>query len=492
MTDYCIYILFVSVKDSLLKWKTNKIFFIFNSIVKWKAWKMPELRCPFSDCSEVVTEDDKDIAIAMFNAHVCTHTAGRSGERSNSSNKSEKIARPKISQGMMEESWNSFKLQWKIYKSSASLSTADGMLQLIYCCEQSLLEHVLRSDPDITTKSEDEQLKSIGKLCVVPVAMGVRRSEVLNLTQGSGELSRSFLSRIKGKAATCDFSTKCTAACCASSLPSVDFSEIVIKYVLVNGLSDADIRREVLGWKELDDSTLLDTIAFVEGKEMARDAYKGELSAVKSEYKKQQDDPKLKIKIKCGSCDSRINQFVLLRSGKLSERKFCPKCWRAKNEKPITRLQTSKDKESVDETSALLSVGAISQKKSTKRLYPTKIQCRNQKDRRVNISARDPVQVEGINTVVHKGSPAVVLSHHIFSKNKGWLQRRAEKQPTLSFTVSPCKSMYENLHLPVPGVKPSIILGNADTCAQSCLWGMTQFYKCGFKKKHLVPVRYSM
>ena len=96
---------------------------------------MPELRCPFSDCSEVITEDDKDIAITMFNAHICTHTAGRSVEHSRSGNKSEKIARPKISQGMMEESWNSFKLQWKIYKSSASLLTADGMIQLIYCCE---------------------------------------------------------------------------------------------------------------------------------------------------------------------------------------------------------------------------------------------------------------------------------------------------------------------------------------------------------------------
>ena len=266
---------------------------------------MPELRCPFSGCSEVVNEDDKEIAIAMFNAHVCTHTAGRSADRSNSSSKSEKIARPKISQGMMEESWNSFKLQWKIYKSSASLSTEDGKLQLIYCCEQSLLEHVLRSDPDITNKSEIEQLNSIGKLCVVPVAMGVRRSEVLNLTQISGELSCSFLSRIKGKAATCNFSTKCTATCCEAAPPSVDFSEVIIKYVLVNGLSDAEIQREVLGWKELDNSTLLDTIAFIEGKEMARDAYKGELSAVKSEYRKQQNDPKLKTKIKCGCLTSK-------------------------------------------------------------------------------------------------------------------------------------------------------------------------------------------
>ena len=43
VTDYCIYyiyILFVSVEDSLLKWKTNKIFFIFNtSEVKWKLGK---------------------------------------------------------------------------------------------------------------------------------------------------------------------------------------------------------------------------------------------------------------------------------------------------------------------------------------------------------------------------------------------------------------------------------------------------------------------
>ena len=137
---------------------------------------MPELKCPFGGCSTVVCKDDKDIAIALFNAHVSTHNANQSGDRGPSSSKSEKITRPKISQGMMEENWNSFKL----HKMSASLSETDSRLQLIYCCEQSLLEHVLRSDPEIRSKPEKEQLSSIGKLCVVPVAMGVRRSEVLN------------------------------------------------------------------------------------------------------------------------------------------------------------------------------------------------------------------------------------------------------------------------------------------------------------------------
>ena len=72
----------------------------------------------------------------------------------------------------------------------------------------------------------------------------------------------------------------------------------------MNGLADAEIRRDVLGWKDLDTSSVADTIAFIESKEMARDAYKGELSAVKTQYAKQRQDPKLKLKVKCETCDA--------------------------------------------------------------------------------------------------------------------------------------------------------------------------------------------
>ena len=179
---------------------------------------MPTLKCPFAGCSSSTVEDSEALAIAIFNAHVSTHTstANQNIQRSGGS-KSEKIVRPKVTQGMLEEAWNSFLIQWKIYKSSAVLSDAESKLQLIYCCEQDLLEHVLRSEPEITSKDEKDQLESIRKLSVVPVAMGVRRSEVLNLTQDSTELVRSFLSRIQGKAATCNFFTKCTVTCCATN-----------------------------------------------------------------------------------------------------------------------------------------------------------------------------------------------------------------------------------------------------------------------------------
>ena len=52
----------------------------------------------------------------------------------------------------------------------------------------------------------------------------------------------------------------------------VDFTDEIVKGVLVSGLSDDDIRKEVLGWSELDTKTVKETVTFIESTEMARDA----------------------------------------------------------------------------------------------------------------------------------------------------------------------------------------------------------------------------
>ena len=41
---------------------------------------------------------------------------------------------------------------------------------------------------------------------------------------------------------------------------------------MVTGLADEDIGKEVLGWKSLDEKNVNETIIFIEGKKMARDA----------------------------------------------------------------------------------------------------------------------------------------------------------------------------------------------------------------------------
>ena len=99
---------------------------------------MPSLTCPFPGCSSTTVNDSEALAIALFNAHISTHTTSNAqGTQRSNASKSEKIVRPKVTQGMLEEGWNSFLVQWKIYKSSAALSPEESKLQLIYCCEQS-------------------------------------------------------------------------------------------------------------------------------------------------------------------------------------------------------------------------------------------------------------------------------------------------------------------------------------------------------------------
>ena len=123
----------------------------------------------------------------------------------------------------------------------------------------------------------------------------------------------------------------------------------------MNGLSDAEIRREVLGWKLLDESSLAETVAFIEQKEMARDAFKGEAAAVKTGYRKQHvtggpsDEAKLRKRVKCDGCDSQINQFARARSGKLCEHKFCKPCWKNKNNIQRKDVKMSKVEATVPE-----------------------------------------------------------------------------------------------------------------------------------------------
>ena len=83
---------------------------------------------------------------------------------------------------------------------------------------------------------------------------------MLSMKQERGEAIRSFSSKVQGKAATCGFNIECTKAGCDQK---VEFSHVVVKYVLVNGIADDDIKKEVLGWTNLDESSLAETIKFI-------------------------------------------------------------------------------------------------------------------------------------------------------------------------------------------------------------------------------------
>ena len=99
-------------------------------------------------------------------------------------------------------------------------------------------------------------------MAVIVVATGVDRAELVLLRQERDESFRSFTAHVRGKAETCAYSVQC-----ACPVPTVvDFTEIVARNLLIAGIVDMDIRREILGTDTILERTVNDVITLVEGK----------------------------------------------------------------------------------------------------------------------------------------------------------------------------------------------------------------------------------
>ena len=242
---------------------------------------MPIIQCPIVDCDYVTDDVDASIAAALLIVHNSSHMAAT--RPAMTKQKPPKINRPCISRDSSEETWNNFQSQWSMFKDSTNLTLQETVKQLIQCCDEELGDDILRGHPSAINDTEQVLLNTIKQLAVTPVAISVRRSKLLSMKQDHGENARSFFARIYGKATTFAYSISCTSGTCTEV---VDFTEVIVKDVLVTGLADGDIKKEVLGWAELDMRNVRDTVAFLEAKEMARDALtKQSATAAISGYK---------------------------------------------------------------------------------------------------------------------------------------------------------------------------------------------------------------
>ena len=177
-----------------------------------------------------------------------------------------KIDRPQIGKDSSEEVWNTFLTRWTMFKDSTQLSDSETLRQLFQCCDEELGDAILKGHSDAVKSSETELMRIIKQLAVIPVSVVVRRSDFIGTKQDLTENARAYTARLQGKAATCSDSCICPKDGCDQV---VDFTDIIVKDVMVSGLADEDIRKDVLGWEELDNKGVNDTLRFIEAKEMA-------------------------------------------------------------------------------------------------------------------------------------------------------------------------------------------------------------------------------
>ena len=318
---------------------------------------MPVVACPVSNCNYKTEDVEVSLAVALLNLHNNEHLMRATDQQSENKQKPPKMERPRIGKESSEETWNMFLTRWRLFTRATKMTAEETVQQLFACCEEDLGDDILRGHPNSVSGTVDGLLEIIKRLGVIPVAISVRRSELISTKQDHGEGIRSYVAKLRGKAATCAYTMDCRSDTCNHV---INFTDIILKDVLVAGLSDDDIKKDVLGWADLDGKTVEETINFIEAKEMAREALsKYTVTAALSTYKAKPKEYKImQEKVSCKECNKLTEKFVWSkRVGKMVECTQCYNCWRrlSKNSK---RPKEERKPNKQDEANTII-VGAM-------------------------------------------------------------------------------------------------------------------------------------
>ena len=386
--------------------------------------------CPLPDCDYSTGDQTEPVAIAYLNAHMYAHQSQPAQQQAAASvvhRGGPKLDRPTIETGVSMEDWIMFTRRWNIFREGSQIPNNNASHHLFQCADGALGDALLKTDPDIINKDVDTVLNSMKKLAVIPIATGIIRSELLEMKQLRDEAFRKFASRVRGKAETCEYETSVVCQC--NRVNAVNFTDHIMRDVLLAGIYDADIRREMYGIDKILEQSINYVISAVEKKEMARDAHSAtsvsSMSSMKLQRKRgqaglasgQQQKTNESERNKQGNCPHCKKDYSLFKEGHFGWNskpyEMCPGCFRAqRRKKPDTNKSVASVSESEADVGVIVAhVSAIGEAKAVVRNRPGKRQTKGNH-----------------NHAQGKSLQSVRMDHHIFTEGE-WRRSKFLEHP---------------------------------------------------------------
>ena len=220
------------------------------------------VNCPIDGCHYATPDMSDAVVAALITAHSVTHTAQPTAPPTH---RVESVKRPNISAAGSNEEWSYFTIRWNDYINATGVSGNNAVIQLLECCDDNLRKDLTRSEGgSLMNKSVDYVLRAIKKLAVREENVMVARVNLHNMTQDRDEPVRSFGARLRGQAGVCKFTMNCT-----SCNADVDYTDTILRDVLIRGLSDQEIQLELLG-NSNQNMSLEEVFQFVDIKESGK------------------------------------------------------------------------------------------------------------------------------------------------------------------------------------------------------------------------------
>lgn len=358
--------------------------------------------------------------------------------------KAPKVTPPTIDMGIDQEEWHNFLQRWKNFCRMSKIDKEMQSLQLFQCASMPLGDLLLKSNPSITECAPETVLKALEKIAVIHVAKGVVRAELMKMAQSGDEPIRNFVAKVQGKARVCGFVTSSTCHNCQTT-QDVDYTEEVIKDVVIAGLSDGEIRNSVLDIDEVEKRSLNDIVSIIERKEKNRKAYCSPAVAAISTFKKQQNKsgdirskrqqpPGPSKKIPCPRCGYTFRKF----NGKnIKPFQFCLKCFRS---------------------SSMVSI--------VKRTDDVQVETSGAADSEIDAGVALLQEAKSLSSSINTVQRQTTNSSHA--------KVQVREHPKVTIQVCP---IGKNSFATVTGI--------ADTGAQSNIWGFKDFKAAGFETSDL-------
>ena len=448
---------------------------------------MPIVDCPIEDCTYSTPDLDAIIVAALLTTHATTHAAPTTGTRGAAA-RVEKVKRPTISSAGSSEDWKYFLSRWADYVAATRVTGADGILQLLECCDEQLRKDLTRSSAGtLLDKTEDDVLIAIRSLAVREENVMVARVTLNNMHQDRDETIRSFGARLRGQAGVCKYAIECPE--CEHD---VDYTEPILRDVLSRGIEDSDIQLELLGHIN-QDMTLEEVFRFVEAKEAGKRSASRLLDsqaaeAISSSYNRHKRDVIVEQYAARGD-----NNHNAARGD--NNHKLCSYCGRkGHGDKSITKYR-QKQCPAFGHTCIHCNrphhFDSMCRSKGNPKVdRPPKINNHQSEGAIFNTLCAIP------NKTGKTASRDLAMDHHLYDHlSDSWLKQPSKPQPSLNVTVKILDDDYRDLGFqPIGNLNPRTVTlsAMADTGCQSCLAGFKCIRRLGLTQHYLIPVTMKM
>ena len=429
---------------------------------------MTKIQCPIANYTYETPDHSDAIVAALLTAHATCHN------NQASISKNAKMKRPSITNGGTSEDWKYFTTRWNEYVQATRITGTDQVIQLLECCEEELRKNLTRTcGGALINKPIEEILASIKSLAIREENVMLSRVTLYNMKQDRDESVRTFGSRIQGQASMCKYQVQCKK--CDEN---VDFTDSILRDVLIKGISDQEIQSDLLGNSDQDIS-LEDTFKIIETKETGKrtalqlnsENQNSSTYATSSYKKKQRFERKTPSeRIICSYCGKsghgKMASYDIRRDKCPAFNAKCNNCSRNGHYDKLCLKKMSSEIVEEQQTSEEEDNAVI-----------------------LNMNSLNETRRKSSNYSEKK-----VLDHHRYKKSSDqWIRESSDPQPYINLNVSVSLRDYKRFGYNISNNTTSAnIPVMADTGCQSCLSGINLLAKLNIKTSDLLPVKTRM